>query len=202
MKKIVSLLVLTAVTSAYGQIQAVPAPATPDPAAQAAPAGDTAPAAATSTAAKPAAAPAKAVSTSVTTAKKDKPKAPVFAGSLLSEVSRGANINHSKVLDADAPDKRVESSLFFSGTIKYKGVPKNTFSLNQRIAKDIVKNPTADKDNAWQTLNTRVTWTRATDMTLLGSGAVALPFGLELPTNEDARQKGFVVGLRFTPSID
>jgi len=214
MKKIVSLLVLTAVSTAFAQIQAIPAtPAdsgsqTPAASSQAPAATAGSSSAPVSTAGSKTTAPSKAVSTSVTTAKKEKPKSP-WSGSLLSEVSRGANINHSKVLENNGvtyetnPDKRVESSLYFSGGIKYKASAKNSFSLNQRVAKDVVKNPAEPKDEEWAVLNTRATWTRATDLTLLGSGAIALPFGLEFPTNEDARVKsGMIIGFRFTPSID
>jgi len=194
MKKIISLLVLTTVTSAYGQIQATPAPpAAESQAIQATPAA-AAPAATTT------AAPAKAVSTSVTTAKKEKPKSP-WSGSFLSEVSRNANINHSKLLDVDNPSKRTDASLFFALTVKYKSSAKNSFSLANYVARDIVTNPASDTDDDWSVKNARVGWTRATDITLLGSAPIAMPFSISLPTSYDSRKNGFIGGFRFTPTV-
>jgi hypothetical protein len=47
-----------------------------------------------------------------------------------------------------------------------------------------------------------VTWTHATKLSFLGSSPIAQPFGIDLPTNKDARQAGLIAGLRYTPSID
>lgn len=198
MKKIVSLLVLTAVTSAYAQIQATPAPpttGTQPQAIEATPAPADASAATTTTAA-----PAKSVSTSVTAPKKEKPKSP-WSGSFLSEVSRNANINHSKILDADNPTKRTDASLFFALTVKYKSSSKNSFSLSNYASKDIVTNPAADADDDWSVKNMRVGWTRSTEATLLGSAPIALPFSISLPTSYDSRKNGFIGGFRFTPTV-
>jgi len=208
MKKIVSLLVLTAVSTAFGQIQAVPA-APADNSAQAPAATGQAPAATAgstsapvSTASASTAAPAKSVSTSVTTAaKKEKPKSP-WSGSFLSEIGRGANINHSKVLDADHPEKRTDASLLFAASLKYTASKKNSFSVTQVVTKDIVRNEVSPDDNQFDVKNLRVGWTRSTDMKLLGSGPVALPFSVSLPTRQKSRELGFLGGLRFKPSID
>lgn len=191
MKKIVSLLVLSAVTSAYGQIQATPAPpsnsASPQ-AIQATPAP---------TMGSATAAPTKAVSTTVV--KKEKPKSP-WSGSFLSEASRNANVNHSKILDAANPAKRTDASLLFAGTLKYKSSAKNTFSATQIVTKDLVSNPADPSENEFKVANLRVGWTRATDITIFGSAPIAMPYSISLPTAYASRKAGFIGGFRFTPT--
>ena len=119
MKQILSLLVTLTAFSAFAQIQAVPAPTTPEETAATAPATPATEGAIQATPAAPTAKPAAAAGTSTVKAKAPEKFKPSWGGNALVDVSRQTDINDSRILDADNPDKRVDYSLTIAAALKY-----------------------------------------------------------------------------------
>ena len=140
--------------------------------------------------------------TVVAAAPKPAPAKSPWSGMLIADVSRATDINHSKILDADNPDTRTDYSLAILGIIGYKSSPKNKFSLTNTITKDFVRNPADPAANEYSVKNMRFGWTRSTELTLLGSGAIALPFSVSLPTSYEARKAGSIASFRFKPAMN
>ncbi len=134
-----------------------------------------------------------------------KPKAAAvpspWSGLAIADVTRATDINDSRILDAENPTKRIDYSALLIGQIKYKMDAKNKFSATQAVSKDLVRNPVTNEDSEFKLKTLRLGWTRSTDATILGSGAIALPFSVALPTTEAARLGGMIASFRFKPSI-
>ena len=132
--------------------------------------------------------------------KKNIPSA--WSGSVIVDISRATDINHSKILDPEFPEKRLDYALAFIGTISYKWNDKNTYSATEVITKDIVRNsPDDTKANEFSLKNLRLGWTRATDYSLAGSNKIFLPFSIVLPTTQESRDMGSLGSFRFWPVI-
>ena len=131
-----------------------------------------------------------------------KPTPSPWSGSIIADISRATDINHSKILDPTTPERRTDYSLAFIGTISYKWNEKNTYSATEVITKDIVRNSTDDaKANEFSLKNLRLGWTRATDYTIAGSNKIYLPFSIVLPTTAESRAMGSLGSFRFWPVI-
>ena len=125
-----------------------------------------------------------------------------WSGSIILDVSRATDINHSKILDPELPEKRTDYSLAFIGTISYKLNEKNTYSATEVITKDIVRNSTDDaKANEFSLKNLRLGWTRTTDYSIAGSNKISLPFSIVLPTTSESRAMGSLGSFRFWPVL-
>ena len=124
-----------------------------------------------------------------------------WSGAFIADASRATDINHSKILDPDSPDTRTDYSLTLIGQLKYKSSDKNAWTVTEYVAKDFVRNPSAGDANDYKVLNMRFGWTRSTKFTLFGSGAIALPFSVALPTSYASRAAGSIAAFRFKPAI-
>lgn len=189
MKKSIILIVCATSIAAFAQ-----APATSSTTAPAAPGAATTPA--VNTAVKP---PAGTVVTSPAPAAA--PKSP-WGGLFVADVSRATDINHSKILDPENPDMRTDYSLALIGQLSYKLNPKNKYSLTETVTRDFVRNPADPAANEYSVKNMRFGWTRSTDLKLFGSGKIALPFSVALPTSYESRKAGSIASFRFKPSIN
>ena len=65
----------------------------------------------------------------------------------------------------------------------------------------MVSSPGSDEETKVVVADLRLGWTRSTDVTILGSGPVALPFSVSLPTTDATRLTGKIASFRFQPSI-
>lgn len=145
--------------------------------------------------------PLKPAVKSVTQTKKvQKPKSP-WGGSLIADASRQTDINHSKILDPDSPDKRTDYSLTFIGVLNYKASDKNSFFAAQGVSRDIVRNADNASENEFSVSNLRVGWTRATDFKILGSSPIGIPLSVSLPTSYASRAAGSLGSVRFKPVV-
>lgn len=205
MKLLLSIAVLSVGLNGYAQsttaVPAQPASNTPTEAVSSGATSSGSTASTTATSAPAAIKKAKAAGTSTTKAAKPAPPKSPWSASTTLEVARATDINHSKILDEENPDKRVESSLALSLRVKYKINDKNSISLKQAFERDLVKNPSAETENEVRVKNLSVTYVRATDMTVLGSGKIALPYILSLPTTYDSRKSGMIGALGFAPAM-
>lgn len=144
--------------------------------------------------------PAQAQSKTKKAVKKTTPSP--WSGSLIADISRATDINHSKILDPENPEKRTDYSLAFIGSVAYKWDEKNTYSATEVVTKDIVRNSADDaKANEFSLKNLRLGWTRATDYIILGSGKIYLPFSIVLPTTAESRAMGSLGSFRFWPVV-
>jgi hypothetical protein len=131
-----------------------------------------------------------------------KPTKSPWSGSFITDISRATDINHSKILDPENPEKRTDYSLAFIGSVSYKWDDKNTYSATEVITKDSVRNSTNDtKANEFSIKNLRLGWTRATDYTIADSRKIYLPFSIVLPTTSESRTMGSLGSIRFWPVV-
>lgn len=131
-----------------------------------------------------------------------KPAPSPWSGSLIVDISRATDINDSRILDPENPEKRTDYSLAFIASVAYKWDEKNTYSATEVITKDIVRNsPDDSKANEFSLKNLRLSWTRATDYTIAGSGKIYLPFSIVLPTTAESRAMGSLGSFRFWPVL-
>jgi hypothetical protein len=208
MKQVLVLLILLIGFAGFAKIQAIPAPPTPEeeaaaqdefmnaikssPAPEINPTGKVVPAAPAPTQKK------GIVSTKV---KALKPAKPSWSATAILALARATDINHSKILDPENPNRRTESNLAISLEVKYKIDEKNAVSFMQVVEKNIITNPVTESENEMRVKNLSTTYLRSTNMRFLGSDKITIPYILILPTTSDSRKAGTIGSFGIAPSM-